>query len=190
MKILILSLFFLINLASAQKGAQALLYRNLAGAGANATTIKNARMNISFREPFTGSVKYNDSEISSGLIRISNSYISADNMRIDLYDKKLTEVNLKNGDQTVRWERVDYDRTLKKVVLDSLGLKLYDEDLIDEGKRKSRNYLMSYNGEYQKLKIRDNSSPEKIRQTMSQLGLHDKGYINFVTSFILNRKEL
>lgn len=190
MKILTLSLLFLMNLAAAQKGAQALLYRNLAGAGAHATTIRNARMNISFNEPFTGSVKYNDSDITSGLIRISNSYITADNMRIDLYDKKLMEVNLKNGNQTVRWERVDYDHTLKKVVLDSLGLKLYNEDITNEDKRKSSHYLMSYNGKYQKLKIRENSSPESIGQAMSQLGINDKGYINFVTSFILNRKEL
>jgi|GEM_PF-5517765 len=49
---------------------------------------------------------------------------------------------------------------------------------------------MSYNGKYQKLKIRENSSPESIGQAMSQLGINDKGYINFVTSFILNRKEL
>ncbi|MDQ1097605.1 MULTISPECIES: hypothetical protein [Chryseobacterium] len=188
MKILTLSLLFLINLAIAQKGAQALLYRNLAGAGGNATTIKNARMNISFEEPFTGSVKYNNSDITSGLIRIRNSYITADNIRIDLYDKKLTEVNLKNGDQTVRWERVDYDHTLKKVVLDSLGFKLYNEDLTDESRRKSQNYLMSYNGKYQKLKIRENSTPQQIEQTISSLGLNDKAYINFVTSFILNRK--
>lgn len=87
------------------------------------TSIKSAIYNLS--KEYNGSVVFDDVEYNGNVILRKDSIIVGD-VKIYSFNKKLTKLNLANNEENVLIERVGKEMYLQRVLIDTLGVKIYD----------------------------------------------------------------
>ena len=86
-------------------------------------SVKSAIYNLS--KEYNGSVVFDDVEYNGTVILRKDSIIVGD-VKIYSFNKKLTKLNLANNEENVLIERVGEEMYLHRVLMDTLGVKIYD----------------------------------------------------------------
>ena len=86
-------------------------------------SVKSAIYNLS--KEYNGSVVFDDVEYNGNVILRKDSIIVGD-VKIYSFNKKLTKLNLANNEENVLIERVGEEMYLHRVLMDTLGVKIYD----------------------------------------------------------------
>lgn len=122
--------------------------------------IKSA--NYDLTKEYNGSIIFNEVEYKGKVILRKDSAIVND-IKVYRFNKKLTKLNLQNGKDKILIERIGKEMFLHRVLLDSMGVKLYD------------------------MKLYETLENEKLDVLTLKLRKEDK-IVNFPNSFLRSKK--
>lgn len=178
MKKLILILIFPVFVFS--QGSNAHLFRLLSFSG-----FKQNKASINFSENLEGSTVYDKDTIQS-VFSIKNSVLKDSINLIKLSDKKLLKLNLISNLKKIDFERIPFDDKLKRKIIDTLDVKVYDNHLdYDIADVKFYGLIFKYNGQFFKIKNGIFRNREKnLLKTLNSINIPENTKTYLLSYFI------
>lgn len=129
--------------------------------------IRYSRVELTYKQNFSGTIDYDGKKISSDSIKISKSYLilKGKNDSIDLFDKKVENISLLDGLKNIEIKKLPRqgDKKLGLKLFELNGLLIYNDNLdINIDKTKEQLLLFFYSGKYKSRYFYINGKDNKL----------------------------